>query len=184
MPDVDSPDIQTIASEDAESFVHAARSEAEELGRALEQETTKAASAAHRATDQAKKAAGRAQATASSQARALGASVKRADQWLAGQVSAFEAEHPRAAQAVVVSNLLAVVGLGAFLGLRAWGLHDQGRLGGKSVAVGLAVLGAVGAVESAFAKCVLSSLVARSLPLSPRALRCAVWMLTAEQLFL
>ena len=156
---MDSPDIQTIASEDAESIVNAvdstasaAKNDAEQLMRDLDKQKAKAASATKNAKEKTKKAAGKAKDKASTKAHEAEESAKRADRWLTSQFSAFEDEHPRAAQAVAVSNMLAVVGLGAFLGFRAWGLHEQGRLDWKTTATGLAVLGAVGLVEGTFAK--------------------------------
>ncbi|CAK7204688.1 hypothetical protein SEUCBS139899_007447 [Sporothrix eucalyptigena] len=151
LPDVDSPDIQTIASEDAESVVNAVKSESEELLRDLDKQKAKAASSVKNAKDKAKKAAGKAKDKASEKARNAEESAKRADRWLTSQFSTFEDEHPRAAQAVAVGNLLAVVGLGAFLGFRAWGLYEQGRLDWKTAATGLAVMGVVGVVEGTFA---------------------------------
>ncbi|CAK7265684.1 hypothetical protein SEPCBS119000_001641 [Sporothrix epigloea] len=152
LPDVDSPDIQTIASEDAESVINALdKDESEQIARDASKQKAKASGSAKNAKEKAKKAAGKAKDKASAKAHEAEESAKRADRWLTSQFSTFEEDHPRAAQAVVVSNLLAVVGLGAFLGYRAWGLHEQGRLGWKSTAAGLAVLGAVGLAEGTFA---------------------------------
>ncbi len=55
-----------------------------------------------------------------------------------------------AAKAVALVNVVAVVGLSGWLGFRAWGLYDRGRLGWREVVGGLGVLGAVGAVEGVF----------------------------------
>ena len=55
-----------------------------------------------------------------------------------------------AARAVALVNVVAVVGLSGWLGFRAWGLYDRGRLGWREVVGGLGVLGAVGAVEGVF----------------------------------
>ncbi|CAK7217589.1 hypothetical protein SBRCBS47491_003210 [Sporothrix bragantina] len=158
LPDVDSPDIQTIASEDAESMVNhmdntanAAQNDSEQLMRDLDKQKAKAAASAKNAKEKAKKAAGKVKDKATAKAHEAEESAKRADRWLTNQFSEFEEEHPRAAQAVAVTNILAVVGLGAFLGFRAWGLHEQGRLDWKTAATGVAVLGAVGIVESTFA---------------------------------
>ncbi|CAK7567792.1 MAG: hypothetical protein SEPTF4163_005761 [Sporothrix epigloea] len=152
LPDVDSPDIQTIASEDAESIVNALdKDEPEQTARDAGKQKAKASSSAKSSKEKAKKAASKAKDKASTKAHEAEESAMRADRWLTSQFSSFEEDHPRAAQAVAVSNLLAVVGLGAFLGYRAWGLHEQGRLSWKSTAAGLAVLGAVGLVEGTFA---------------------------------
>lgn len=99
-----------------------------------------------------KKAAGKAKADATNKAHEAEASAKRADRWLTNQFASLESDYPGATQAAVVSNLVAVVGLGAFLGFRAWGLYEQGRLDWRSAATGLAVLSAVGVVEGTFAR--------------------------------
>lgn len=99
-----------------------------------------------------KKAAGKAKDKASDKAREAEQQAKRADNWLTNQFAILESDHPAATKVAVAGNLVAVVGLGAFLGFRAWGLHEQGRLDWKSTATGLAVVGAVGIVESTLAK--------------------------------
>ena len=55
---------------------------------------------------------------------------------------------PGAVRAMAVINLAAVVGLSGWLGYRAWGLYDRGRLSSKEVGLGLGVIGITGVVES------------------------------------
>lgn len=52
--------------------------------------------------------------------------------------------------ALVISNLVGVIGLSGFLGYKAWDLHERGRLGWKNVGLGFGILAAVGAVEGLF----------------------------------
>jgi hypothetical protein len=55
-----------------------------------------------------------------------------------------------ASTALIISNVVTVVGLSGFLGYKAWDLHERGRLGWKNAGIGLGVLGFVGAVEAVF----------------------------------
>ncbi|KAI2602181.1 hypothetical protein GGR54DRAFT_625458 [Hypoxylon sp. NC1633] len=52
-----------------------------------------------------------------------------------------------ASTALVASNLAAVVGLSAYLGYKAWGLYERGRLGWKSVGIGAGIVAGVGIIE-------------------------------------
>lgn len=52
-----------------------------------------------------------------------------------------------ASTALVVSNLVGVIGLSGFLGYKAWDLHERGRLGWKNLGLGLGVMGVVGIAE-------------------------------------
>ena len=128
------------------------KNDTEDLVRDLDSQKAKASSTAKNAKEKVKKAAGKAKDKASDKAREAEAQAKRADNWLTHQFAILESDHPAATKAAVVGNLVAVVGIGAFLGFRAWGLHEQGRLDWKSTATGLAVVGAVGVVESTLAK--------------------------------
>jgi hypothetical protein len=73
--------------------------------------------------------------------------ARKADNWLTKQ---FESLSDGASGALVAANMIAVVGLSGFLGYKAWGLYEHGRLGWKNIGLGLGVLGVVGAVESVF----------------------------------
>lgn len=55
-----------------------------------------------------------------------------------------------ASTALVVSNLVGVVGLSGFLGYKAWDLHERGRLSWNNIGVGLGIFGAVGVIEGVF----------------------------------
>lgn len=135
--DVDTPSVRTVPSDFMEQSVQTdtqalrlEREEQEKLERA-------AATAAHKAraeADLAKKKAAH--------------EARKADNWLTQQ---FEEMSDGASSALVVGNFLAVIGLSGFLGYKAWGLYERGRLGWKHAGVGLGVLAAVGVVESVFA---------------------------------
>ncbi|KAK4465378.1 mitochondrial intermembrane space import and assembly protein 40 [Cladorrhinum samala] len=75
--------------------------------------------------------------------------AKKADRWMTGKFE--QAEGTPAGGAIALGNLLAVVGISGWLGFRAWGLYDKGRLGWKEVGLGLGILSAVGVVEGVFA---------------------------------
>ncbi|KAF6834173.1 hypothetical protein CMUS01_06246 [Colletotrichum musicola] len=70
--------------------------------------------------------------------------ARRADGWLKRQFSRLS---DGSAGALAVSNLVGVVGLSAFLGYKAWGLYERGRLTWQSVGLGLGILGVVGLGE-------------------------------------
>jgi hypothetical protein len=75
------------------------------------------------------------------------AKARRADNWLTSQ---FASLTDGSASAIVIANLAAVVGLSSYLGYRAWGLYDKGRLTWGNIGVGAAILGGVGLFEAAF----------------------------------
>ncbi|KAK2002993.1 hypothetical protein LX36DRAFT_651636 [Colletotrichum falcatum] len=73
--------------------------------------------------------------------------VRKADTWLKRQFSSLS---DGSASALAVSNLVGVVGLSTFLGYKAWGLYDRGRLSWQNVGLGLGILGVVGLAEGVF----------------------------------
>jgi len=122
--DVDTPSVRTVPSDFMEQSVQT-ETQADRISR----------------EDQAK-----AQAKAARDKAA--AKAKKADGWLTRQ---FANMSEGASSTLVVANFAAVVGLGTYLGFKAWGLYERGRLGWKSVGLGVGILAAVGAVESVFA---------------------------------
>ncbi len=83
-------------------------------------------------------------------ARGKAAAAKaEADSWLTRQ---FASLSDGASSTLVVANLAGVIGLGTFLGFRAWGLYEKGRLGWKSVGLGVGIFATVGVFEGVFAK--------------------------------
>ena len=82
-----------------------------------------------------------------SKKEAAKAKARRADNWLANQFSQLS---DGSASALVIANLAAVVGLSSYLGYRAWGLYDKGRLTWGNVGVGAGILAGVGVFEAAF----------------------------------
>jgi hypothetical protein len=76
--------------------------------------------------------------------------MHRAEGWLARHFESVS--EGGAGGAIALANIVAVVGLSGWLGFKAWGLYDRGRLGWREAGIGLGVLGAVGAVEGVFVK--------------------------------
>ncbi|PNY24979.1 Uncharacterized protein TCAP_05066 [Tolypocladium capitatum] len=72
---------------------------------------------------------------------------RRAHSWLTSQFSKLSDGD---ASALAVANIAAVIGISSWLGYRAWGLYENGRMDWKAVGVGLGILTGVGAVESLF----------------------------------
>ena len=76
------------------------------------------------------------------------AKARKADNWITQKIASLSDGQ---STALVATNLAAVVGLSAFLGYKAWGLYERGRLTWQSVGLGLGILGVVGLGESVFA---------------------------------
>lgn len=120
--DVDLPSVHTVPSDFADQEI-----QTETQAKRLEREA-KAAEA--KAEQVAKKASKK---------------VKKADNWLSAQFAKLSDEE---AGGVAIVNLATLVGVSSFLGYKAWGLYDQGRLTWGTVGVGIGILAAVGATES------------------------------------
>lgn len=73
------------------------------------------------------------------------AKAKKADSWLTRQVAQLS---DGAASGAALANLAALVGVGSYLGYRAWDLYEKGRLDGKTVGVGVGILAAAGTVHA------------------------------------
>jgi hypothetical protein len=69
----------------------------------------------------------------------------KADNWLQAQFSKLS---DGSAGALAVANLASVVGLSSYLGYKAWGLYENGRLTWQNIGIGVGILAAVGAAES------------------------------------
>ena len=81
---------------------------------------------------------------AKAKAAAAKRSGKEADNWLAAQ---FAKLSDGSAGAIAISNLAGVVSLSAFLGYKAWGLYERGRLDWSKVGLGVGILATVGVAE-------------------------------------
>jgi hypothetical protein len=92
----------------------------------------------------------RAEADLARKTHAARGRVRRAEGWIAQRFE--QLAQGGSGGALALANLLAVVGLSGWLGYRAWGLYDRGRLGWREAGIGLGVLGAVGVVEGVFVK--------------------------------
>ncbi|OTB03903.1 hypothetical protein M426DRAFT_321397 [Hypoxylon sp. CI-4A] len=121
--DVDTPSVRTVPSDFMEQDV---QTETQANRQELEDAAERARVEAHLAK---KKASGKA---------------RKADniltQWF-GDLS------DNASTALAVSNLTAVIGLSAFLGYKALGLYERGRLGWKNVGIGAGIVAGVGLIE-------------------------------------
>lgn len=126
--DVDTPSVRTVPSDFGEQEVQTDTQAAR-----LEREAEEAAARARAEADLAKKKARN--------------KARKADTWLTKK---FEELSDGSSGALVAANLIGLVGLSGWLGFKAWGLYDNGRLTWKSVGLGLGILGAVGAVEGVF----------------------------------
>ncbi|RKK96194.1 hypothetical protein BFJ68_g11252 [Fusarium oxysporum] len=74
------------------------------------------------------------------------AKAKRADNWLIQQFSRLS---DGSATGLVIANFATVVGLGAYLGYKGWGLYEKGKLDWKAVTLGAGILAGVTAAEGA-----------------------------------
>ncbi|KAF9776579.1 hypothetical protein IL306_005226 [Fusarium sp. DS 682] len=74
------------------------------------------------------------------------AKAKRADNWLIQQFSRLS---DGSATGLVIANFATVVGLGAYLGYKGWGLYEKGKLDWKAVGIGAGILAGVTAAEGA-----------------------------------
>ncbi|KAF4961679.1 hypothetical protein FGADI_42 [Fusarium gaditjirri] len=74
------------------------------------------------------------------------AKAKRADNWLIQQFSRLS---DGSATGLVIANFATVVGLGAYLGYKGWGLYEKGKLDWKAVTLGASILAGVTAAEGA-----------------------------------
>lgn len=71
--------------------------------------------------------------------------AKKADSWVTEQFSKLS---DGSAGGVAIANLAAVIGVSSYLGYRAWGLYEKGRLDWQHVGIGAGILATVGAVEA------------------------------------
>ena len=131
--DVDTPSVRTVPSDFGEQDV---QTETQAARREREREQKEAEDLANKARAEADLAKKKARNKA-----------RKADTWLTKK---FEELSDGSSGALVAANVIGLVGLSGWLGFKAWGLYDNGRLTWKSVGLGLGILGAVGAVEGVF----------------------------------
>ena len=129
--DVDLPSVRTVTPDFLE---HDVQTETQAARREREDEARRAAARVAREAREARDRAAR--------------GARRADGWLTRQ---FADMSEGASSLLVVANFAAVVGVGAWLSYRAYGLYERGRLGWKSAGVGLGIVAGVAAVETFFA---------------------------------
>ncbi|KAK3937735.1 hypothetical protein QBC46DRAFT_177461 [Diplogelasinospora grovesii] len=145
--DVDTPSVRTVPSDFAEQDIktdtQATRIELEEEAKKERERKEK-----EEQEEQEQSAKDKARAEAHLAKKKAQSKARKADSWITKQL---ESMSDGASSALVAANMLAVVGLSGWLGYKAWGLYDHGRLGWKQVGLGLGVMGVVGAVEGVFA---------------------------------
>ncbi|TWU78488.1 hypothetical protein ED733_008960 [Metarhizium rileyi] len=124
--DVDVPSVRTVPSDFLEQDVQT-ETQAGRIERDGEARKAKA--------EQAKKNASR--------------KARDADSWLVKQLSSLS---DGSAGALVLTNVVAVIGVSSYLGYRAWGLYEKGNLTWKNAGVGVGILAGVGAVEAVFGR--------------------------------
>lgn len=132
--DVDTPSVRTVPSDFGSQEI---QTETQATRIELEQ----------KAKDAAEEAAARVRAEADLAKKKTRRGARKADNWLTKQ---FESLSDGSSGALVAANFIAVLGVGGWLGYKAWGLYDHGRLGWKNVGLGLGILSVVGAIESVF----------------------------------
>ena len=128
---MDLPSVRTVTPDFLE---HEVQTDTQAARRGREEDARRAASAAAR---EAREARDRAAARA-----------RRADGWLTRQ---FADMSEGASSLLIVTNFAAVIGVGAWLSYRAYGLYERGRFGWKTAGVGLGIVAGVAAVEAFFA---------------------------------
>ncbi|KAL2267926.1 hypothetical protein VTJ83DRAFT_5203 [Remersonia thermophila] len=148
--------------------------ESEESAEAAAQPSAKSKKAKRKEKKKEKKrkqAAAAAKSKAESAAAAGASGARRLDAWLAHRLldpvvnrsaaasgtapaapPAEGGDYAPATGALALTNAVAVVALSGWLGFRAWGLYDRGRLGPREAGIGLGILGVVGAFQGVFVK--------------------------------
>ena len=73
------------------------------------------------------------------------AKAKKADSWITSKVSQLTDGE---ASGIAIANLATFVGVGSYLGYKAWTLHEKGNLDGKAIGLGVGILAAVSAAQA------------------------------------
>jgi hypothetical protein len=124
--DVDTPSVRTVPSDFNEQEVQTET-------QAARQELEDAAARARAEADLAKKKSAH--------------KARKADNAI---TSWFANMSDSTSNALVYSNLAAIIGLSGYLGYKGFGLYERGRLDSKNIGIGLGIVGVVGAVEGLF----------------------------------
>ncbi|KAL8382040.1 hypothetical protein RB595_006020 [Gaeumannomyces hyphopodioides] len=132
--DVDTPSVRTVPSDFGDQDV-----QTDTQADRIEREEEAAAEAKRKARSARERAAARA---------------RSADNWLVAKIASLG---DGAATALFAGNLAVVMGLGAVIGYKAWGLYERRALGWKGVGLGLGLLGIVGLGEGVFTSAYLKA---------------------------
>ncbi|EJT78356.1 hypothetical protein GGTG_03457 [Gaeumannomyces tritici R3-111a-1] len=136
--DVDTPSVRTVPSDFGDQDVQT-DTQADRIEREEEEDKAAAAEAKRKARSARERAAARA---------------RSADNWLVAKIASLG---DGAATALFAGNLVVVMGLGAVVGYKAWGLYERRALGWKGVGLGLGLLGIVGLGEGVFTSAYLKA---------------------------
>lgn len=71
--------------------------------------------------------------------------AKKTDSWITQQFSKLSDE---SAGGIAAVNLATIIGVSSYLGYKAWGLYERGRLGWDNVGAGVGILAALGAAQA------------------------------------
>jgi hypothetical protein len=128
--DVDLPSVRTVPSDFREQEI-----QTETQAARIEREQ-EAAAAAEEAAAAVRSKKGKAKAKAG-----------EADSWMLAKFSRLSDD---GAKGLAITNMVGFLGVSAFLGYKAWGLYEKGRLGWKEVGIGMGIMTAVGLGEALF----------------------------------
>jgi len=126
--DVDTPSVRTVPSDFLEQDI---QTETQAIRREMED------------------AAARARAEAEFAKKKSATKARKADGFLTRYFGSLSDE---ASSALVLTNLAAIVGVSAYLGYKALGLYERGRLTWKNIGIGAGVALGVGLFEAALGK--------------------------------
>ncbi|KAI0191654.1 hypothetical protein F4808DRAFT_443694 [Astrocystis sublimbata] len=127
--DVDAPSVRSVPSDFLEQDI---QTETQEKRKELEADAADAAARARAEADLAKKKSAK--------------KARKADNAI---TNFFANLSDNTSKAIVAGNLAAVVGLSAYLGYKALGLYERGRLTGKNIGIGAGIALGVGLFEAA-----------------------------------
>jgi len=125
--DVDMPSVRTVPSDFREQDI-----QTETQAARIEREEDAAAAAAPKSKGRKEKAK---------------AKADNADSWI---LSKFSALTNNEAKGLALTNMVGFLSVSAFLGYKAWGLYEKGRLGWKEVGIGMGIMSVVGVGEALF----------------------------------
>ncbi len=107
---------------------------------------------AHRIERETESKLKKAQADANLAKKKAASKARKADSWITNHLASLSED---ASNALVLTNIAAVIGISGFLGFKAYRLYDVGQLNWRAAGIGAGVLGAVAVFEGVFGRYVL-----------------------------